>query len=104
MISKHLEKKIRLDRDSYQDDINIRTMDIEYYLVESEIEEIEELSGQKTYGFEIVKVINDINTESKLIKDYSYSEIITRDVLSKLVNNAVMPIELSFILDDLIGV
>lgn len=102
MICKCLEKRIELIPDEKLDEFK-SPIELEYYLVESDTEDLEELSNEKVYGIEIVKKIDNTKLENKLVRNFSCCKESTRNVLNKLVNNTVTPLELMFILDDIIG-
>ncbi|MCR4437035.1 MAG: DUF6514 family protein [Clostridiales bacterium] len=103
MICKYLEKKIELlPGEDTKDCAN--PIELEYYLLESEENELNHVSGNKIYGIEIVKKVSEWELECETIKNYSIYKDNTREILNKLANNAVTPIELQFILDDLLGV
>jgi hypothetical protein len=83
-------------------------IELEYYLLENDgVDYIEELKGEKVYGIEIVKkeTYSDryTNTERELIKNFSCCKKDTESVLNKLAKNFVTPIELRYVVDDIIG-
>lgn len=80
---------------------------LEYYLIESEIEDIDELKGTRTYGIEIVKktdrVISETALESAAVKNVSTSKNKTEKIIELLSSNYVTPVSLDYILEDIVG-
>ena len=76
---------------------------LEYYLLESEIDDIEELKGMKTYGIEIVKKEENGEIETAAIKNIFNTINETAELIKTLSNNNVTPVTLNYILDDIIG-
>lgn len=103
MLNKFLEKKIEITNEECLT-VSEGFFELEYYLLESEINEIEDLAGQKVYGIEIVKRVNQIETENGTIKNFSCCKESTVKVLSKLADNTVTPVGLAFVMDDMIGI
>lgn len=103
MISKFLERKIELVPDENEKNL-FYPINLEYYLVESDMPGTEDLDVEKVYGIEIVKKAEGKNTEVGLVKNFSCCRESTREVLMKLADNTVTPVGLPFILDDMIGV
>lgn len=98
MISKYLERRIEL----YLSE-EIQTggkIQVEYYLVESENDE---MHGNKVYGIEISKKERDNYTESEMFRNLYTNKEKTQDVLRLLAENTVTPVELSFVLDDIMA-
>ncbi|MCX7843255.1 MAG: DUF6514 family protein [Clostridia bacterium] len=103
MINKVLEKKINVvaNRDSiYESEIS---MELEYYLVESEMDKFDELTGKKVYGIEVVKKTDGGITESETVKNFSCCIDSTKSVLAMLADHTVTPVGLAFVLDDILG-
>lgn len=106
-----LEKKVLVEQ-NFNDSGYQRKLQLEYYLLEGFISDCEELTGIKTYGIEIVMKTYDENTEDEninieereIIRDLSSSKETTKIILDKLASNTVTPIELPFIIDDIVGV
>lgn len=101
MINKYLERRIELKKEDglYSDGI-----ELEYYLIESEPKQFESNFGGKVYGIEIVKKANESSIESEIIRNLSYDRQNTKNMVCYLAENIVTPVELSFVLDDLMGV
>jgi len=101
MLVKYLEKKVELE--SFDCTAAEEPIELEYYLLESEIRGEEELDGRKVYGIEVVKRVNDVKVERKIIKDVSCFKESTLEILKRLAENSVTPVSLPFILEDMIG-
>lgn len=78
-------------------------IELEYYLVESDYNTIEEADAKKTYGICIIKKTNEQFIEGKLISDFSCCISKTKEVLKTLAENSVTPITLYNILEDIVG-
>jgi hypothetical protein len=103
MIKKELEKNIKVV--PYGENTGIKdSIELEYYLTESEIHESEELYGEKVFGVEIVKIMDGKEMEAKTVLDLSCNKENTIGILNKLANNTVTPMSLQFVLEDIIGV
>lgn len=101
MVSKYLKRKLKLGKED--DSFYYNPMELEYYLTESRIDYRDELYGEKVYGISIVKRTNDICLEENFIPNFSCCINETGRVIEKLANNAVTPIGLEPVLDDLLG-
>jgi hypothetical protein len=103
MICKYLEGKIELIPEESGKEPVI-PMELEYYLVESENMEGDELEGLRVYGVEIVKKAKGNSVERKSVRNLSCSRDGVRLLLHKLIANTVTPVGLPFILDDMLGI
>lgn len=103
MIEKYLEKKVEL---GFVETLKgcKNPIELEYYLLESNINDIDELKGKKVYGVEIIKKVNDIRVENNSVQNLFCCKESTKYILNKLANNTVTPVGLPFILDDIIGI
>jgi hypothetical protein len=101
LMKKRLEKRLHLIPEEGIEFTN--EFELHYYLVESEVEYINELKGKKVYGIEIVKKDLEGNHESELIRNISCSRENTKKLLVKLSNNTVTPATMPCILDDILG-
>lgn len=101
-MSRNLEKRIELKPDGQLIELS-NPMELEYYLIETDENDMDELKGKLTYGIEIVKRISENNIENKIVKNFSCCKENTRLLLNKLAENTVTPVGLQFVLDDLIG-
>lgn len=102
MLIKYLENKVELEP---IDCLTVakEPVELEYYLIESEINGEEELDGKTVFGIEIVKRVNDIRVESSIIKDVSCLREDTLRILRIMARNTVTPISLPFIIEDIIN-
>ena len=103
IICKHLEKKIKVVPDGEALEI-MDPIELEYYLLESSSYSSNNLSDEKTYGFEIIKSINNKFSEKTIIKDFSSCKENALNILGKFVSNVVTPLELPYLMDDIIGI
>lgn len=104
MALKHLERLVTYDAavEEAEDKTSFR---IEYYLVEHENQCKEKVKDpERIYGIEICKKSLQMGTEREAVLDISPSKEDTRGLLHMLAENAVTPITLKCILDDLLGV
>lgn len=99
MISKYLESKVELDLSEGKDE----KIQLEYYLIESDFANSYDYSGDKVYGIEIIKKDSDYHAESEIVRNLSSSKESTKGILNILAKNTVTPVELSFVLDDLMA-
>jgi hypothetical protein len=100
MLYKYLEKKIELIPDETEKEYS-NQFELEYYLLESNDAEH---AGESTYGIEIIKKIDNVKVENEKVRNFSYSRQKTQKVLGRLAESIVTPVELLFILDDMIGI
>ncbi|HOV26772.1 MAG TPA: DUF6514 family protein [Pseudobacteroides sp.] len=103
MIKKYLQRKININTDDTNEERK-EMMEIEYYLLESESSDFDEIYGQKVYGIEIIKKTQEDEIESEFVRNLSTSADSVNSILDKMVKNSVTPVALPFVLDDLIGV
>ena len=102
MISRYFQKKIELD--SIDNELRFKSpIELEYYLLESEINDCQELFGKKAYGVEIVKKINDQHFETESVRNLSCSKKSAQTILDKLAINGVTPVGLLFVIDDILA-
>ncbi|NJD04268.1 MAG: hypothetical protein FIA99_17115 [Ruminiclostridium sp.] len=102
MTNMYLENKLLLESGEEVDlDCPI---ELEYYLVESEISALEELAGKRIYGIGIIKKTVKECCEGELVPDFSCCITRTKEVLKKLASNSVTPIALHSVLEDIIDV
>lgn len=102
MIKKLLEKKVEISTDENQILFN-SPIKLEYYLLESELEQIDELKGIKVFGIEVIKKLHGVEDEIISYKDYSSNVFKTKDLLNILANNSVTPVGVSYVLEDIMG-
>jgi hypothetical protein len=99
MLSKYLESKVELDLSEGKDE----KIQLEYYLIESDFPNSYDYSGDKVYGIEIIKKDSEYHAESEIVRNLSNSKESTKGILNILAKNTVTPVELSFVLDDLMA-
>ena len=102
MYNRYLEKKLEFTTDEAILGRKI-PIELEYYLIESNINDYNYDLGEKEYGIEIVKKIDDSKFESEMLKAISPCIEDTRKLLNKLANNTVTPIEMPFVMDDILA-
>lgn len=103
MMSKCLEKKVELIPEQNNCDC-VNPFELEYYLVESEMDDKDELTGVEVYGIEIIKKIDNVNVESSFVKNFTCCREYAKKIVDKLAYNTVTPVGLPFVLDDILGV
>jgi hypothetical protein len=100
MILKRLKEKVEVFVREYP-----RNLGLEYYLLESEDKEdyycIEDCAG---YGIEIVKIFKNKPVEKISFTNVTPNKEDAMDIIDILARNTVTPMELPYILDDLVGV
>ena len=102
MVSKFLEKKVEVILDgSCQRGEN--SLELEYYLLESDFAGDEERKSQKEYGIEIVKKHLGMLNERRQFDNIFNTREKTKELIDLLVENTVTPSTLPYILDDLLG-
>jgi|LSQX01.2.fsa_nt_gb hypothetical protein len=102
MACKLLEKCKEAEREIF-DEARGNKLELEYYLLISETDDYEDAGLQKTYGVEVVKKINDLFLDSKVFQNVFLDRERVKDIIRTLANNAVTPVTLPYILDDLLG-
>lgn len=101
MINKYLFKKINMTAAGMSE--NEQTIELEYYLIESEIDYTPELSGKKVYGIGITKNLGNGCFEEAVVRNYSCSKSSANTVLSVISNNEVTPTGLTYVLEDIVS-
>ncbi len=102
MSSRFFEKSVQVDK-GIQGCEQDNRFEIEYYLLESEMNDSDQGVLQKTYGIEITKKMNDGFTENKRIEGIYTSKRKVQELISLLAANSVTPLSLPYILDDILG-
>lgn len=101
MMNKYLERRIELNlEEGAQSNSKIQ---IEYFLVESEPDQIYGYFFDKIYGIEISKREIDNYAESEIVKNLYNSKEEALRILEVLAENTVTPMGLSFVLDDIMA-
>lgn len=102
MMTKYLEKRLVLeDTEKWGMEFPI---ELEYYLIESEINYRDDLAGKKVYGIAISKKISESCFEEKIISNFSCSIKMTKKVIEMLAGNYVTPIGLQPVLEDFLSI
>ena len=99
MITKHLVKKLKLTDEDFANPVS--SVELEYYLIESEVDYIPELADKKVYGVSVVKKLGETCLEEEIIKNYSSCIQSTKHILQKLHDNLVTPVSLQYVLEDM---
>lgn len=100
MYIKYLENRITLEKENYL--FLDRPIVLEYYMVESEVDCRDELAGKKVYGVGVSKTTDDAYFEESLVYNFSCSFAKTRNAIKMLVRNAVTPVELVPVLENIL--
>lgn len=110
MVSKHLKKRMDISMEEYLLDFN-ESISLEYYLLECndnpECEDNENNKGiyaYAGYGVEVIKILNDKPVESNSFNNITHCKQAAIDIIDILARNTVTPIELPYVLDNIIGV
>jgi len=82
---------------------NEKSTILEYYLIESDSHTVSEPKSNTVYGIGISKKENENYIEKHEVIDFSSDKNNTTNFINKLAVNTVTPIELPFILDDIVG-
>ncbi len=102
MTNMYLENRLLLEGN--EEVVLAHPIELEYYLVESEIYSADEPAVKKVYGIGIIKKTKEQCSEGKLITDFSACINRTKEVLKKLVSNTVTPVALHNVLEDIMSV
>lgn len=103
MVSKFLEKRVEVEFEGFSQRMG-NSLELEYYLLESEYSDIGESETQKTYGVEIVEKHQGILNERKQFENIFSNREKTKSLVELLAENTVTPSSLPYILDDLLGI
>ena len=103
MIKKTLERKLVVENgiDSFEYQV---PMELEYYVLESKTDYMDELAEKNVYGVGIAKRINETCYEEENAKNLSCSIKEVKNFIKKLADNEVTPVCLDYIVADLLGV
>ena len=99
---KYLEKKIDIIPEESSGEVK-KNIELSYYLLESDISDFDTITGEKFYGIEILKRTEEKKYECEMIRNFSNSEISTKNLLEILATNKVTPVTLPFVMDDILG-
>lgn len=100
MFIKHLENRITLKKENYL--FLNRSIVLEYYIIESEVDCRDELAGKKIYGVGVSKTTDDKLFEESIVYNFSCCFEKTKDVINMLVRNTVTPVGLVSILEEVL--
>ena len=101
MLSRFLEKKVEIEvRETPGKPGNM--LELEYYLVESEPENENHVTGDWNYGIEIIKKQGGAKIESMFYRDMFPGREETRKLVGLLAKNTVTPVSLPYIMDDML--
>lgn len=103
MICKYLESSVSII--SEEQDLNKgKGIQLEYYLLESDAAYADGTGIEKKYGIQIIKKENSGATEEEIITDICNDRSKAIEILDRIARNTVTPMELKFILDDMVGI
>jgi len=101
--NKELAGKARYAFEEYVEPIYLREMNLEYYLIESELSN-QRNDNLNVYGIQVIKTevdrSNSVVTEIELVTNISSDREGVKEILDKLVRNKVTPVALHDVLDD----
>lgn len=81
-----------------------KPLELEYYLTVSSPDRYLINDETEVYGILVAKRLDEVSTEEELVTNFSCSREDTVHVVRKLAENKVTPLELPYIIDDLLGV
>ncbi len=102
MSCKLLEKHKEAERE-ISDEIKGNKSELEYYILISETDDLDNDTIQQTYGVEIVKNVEGLLSESKAFENVFTDMERIKGLIKVLADNTVTPVSLPYILDDLLG-
>ena len=108
MVNKYLKKRMDVSTKEYSTDFKETDFKdmirLEYYLLECEDKDnTYEFGSIIGYGVEVVKVLKDETVESKSFKNITCCKDTVINIIDVLAKNTVTPIELPYVLDNIIG-
>lgn len=80
-----------------------QAIELEYYITVSPPERYHVNEEAEIYGMMVVKKVEEGIIEEEFIRNYSSSREETVNIVKKLAANKVTPLELPYIIDDLLG-
>ena len=108
MCNKKLQAAVNIKNDKAVIGEGIKEMQLEYYIVESDILQGANLTNGKVYGVEIIKKELTVNEatymENHMVSDVCCSESNIKTLVDKLIHHTVTPVSLNCVLEDLVGV
>lgn len=108
MYNKKLQAAVNIKNDREVINERIKEMQLEYYIVETDMLQKMQVGDGKVYGIEIIKkeltVDNATYMENHIISDVCCSENNIKRLVDKLIHHTVTPVSLNCVLEDLVGV
>lgn len=103
MALRTLEKRIRVGGNEEHSG-DMKSFELEYYLLESEADNDDAANNRTIYGIEIVKKTDGGCVENSRFEGIFTDKSRTRELIGTLASNTVTPVSLPYILDDLLGI
>ncbi len=104
MVNKYFKKRMNVSVQHYLSDLK-EAMSLEYYLLECEdYEYSDEIGAYTGYGVEVVKILKNEPVESNSFNNITSCKETAVNIINVLARNTVTPIELPYVLDDIIGI
>ncbi len=106
---RNMIKRILLSREKVlpydnSDNSFVQPLELEYYITESPPDRYMVNEEETVYGMSVVKKAGEGVIEEEFIRNYSCSRKDAENVVKILAANKVTPLELPYIIDDLLGV
>ena len=98
MTLKYLKRKVTIGAGELE---NLCPMDLEYYLLEKSETCSPDLEARKVYGICVSKKVSDLCSEEKSVTEVSCCAETAVSLIQKLADNAVTPVSLLYVLDDI---
>lgn len=102
-LRKELAGNMKYEIEEFVEPIYLREMNLEYYLIESEVP-IQDNNSLNVYGIQVVKTemdkSNSVIRECEFVPNISPDKDGVKKILDKLIRNKVTPIALHDVLDD----
>lgn len=102
MLSRFLTKRIEIEAQEIPGGPG-NTLELEYYLVESEPAGEDAVDGDRGYGIAIVKKKSGAEIESAIFRDVFRSRAETEKLVALMAEHTVTPVTLPYVLEDYIG-
>jgi len=104
MVNKYFKKRMDVSMKDYFMDFE-EPISLEYYLLEYEENDNNSEFGACTgYGVEVVKILKNEPVESNSFNNITHCKETAVDIINVLARNTVTPVELPYVLDNIIGV
>lgn len=103
MVNKYLKRRMNIPMKDYLSDFK-EPISLEYYLLECEDNgNNDEIGVCIGYGVEVVKILSDKPVESNSFNNITHCKKAALDIINILARNTVTPIELPYVLDNIVG-